>query len=146
MIRKTPLIKLKNKPKKPTRRTILKDVDADNFDNLQEMIEYFECYNINFSDVKFKIDHNPYDDYTTIVFVYKEPESDKDFENRMKIYKRNLDKYNKWEEENRDLIEQEKNRREQRLLEKQRIEEEKYKTNLEKQLRKIERELRQLNG
>ena len=96
--RKTPIIKIRPKPKKPEPKIIKKRKDFYDFTNLKQVLAFFK--GIQPKDIK--IERN----YPT-GFMAKVPESDTAFSKRMAKYKKELKEWEKWYKDNQDKVLQE---------------------------------------
>lgn len=143
-VKRKPLIKIKSLPKEPKRQKISVYYEFDDYnDTLASIVEYFENKNIRIEDVKVKVEY--FDDVCIHATTF---ESDEEYNKKLLKYEEKMIEFNKWYEENKELIDRELERRE---TEKRQKEEKiavskrnkllKQKKILEKQLKKINKDI-----
>ena len=99
--RKTPIIKLKQKPKKPQPKMVEEHVEVASFSSVKQMLSYFE--GVQPKDIKIGRLYF----HGTLYFIAKLPESDKAFSERVALYEEELKAWQEWYEKNEDKILQE---------------------------------------
>ena len=101
------LIKIKKKPVAPVRKQNYRwcRYDITSTSTLQSMIDWAKEQGVIPDKVNFAIDNDDYyADYYLEVYL---PEPDHELTKRIKIYRRALANYDKWYDENRQLIDEE---------------------------------------
>lgn len=128
------LIRLKGKPKKPKRKLIRESVIVYGEENLQSILDCLG--NPDPKDAIIKIDCFDYNADLSVIF--NRPMTDEEFEREMTKYKKRLDQWESWYEENKELIEKEKARRKQEKMEKYNKDQLKKLKMFKKEIKKIE--------
>lgn len=116
------MIKIRKKPEEPKKMENIRDAcqidDGDTLSNILARIGDVDpksvCFQVN-------VEFGYYDDtYTHVYARWTRPETDKEFEKRKLNYIKELDKYNEWYEENKEVIETELEKRQTSKEEKER--------------------------
>ena len=132
--------RMRTKPKKPKKEILKHRIYIDDRDNLQEILNNIPL-GVLYQNVHIEFDYSPdlYKDPSLVCLI---EESNEKFEQRMKDYYKNLNKYNKWLKENKENIKQYKKEKEDTKSKR-----EKEKLNrLKKEKEKIEKRIKELEN
>ena len=96
------LIKLRQKPKKPTRFLKMQErLYLDSFMTVATMVAHLESIGVPLEEAHVAIDYDGAD------IIYEQDESDELFEHRMGKYRAQMVRYNEWFVENKEIIRRE---------------------------------------
>jgi hypothetical protein len=100
-------MRIKQKPVKPSRRTVEQVLQLYEGITVQHFIDFVNEHGANPSDVKLMV-HYYYDDHDTLWLVYNRQETDTEYGARLNQYKTRLAKWSKWYQENKEAVEAER--------------------------------------
>ena len=135
-------MKLKAKPKLPTRNTYveIRGIDRHFGQSLEEIKEYFTGIGVDSRKVRIEMEYGiPHIEYDT-------EEDEILFQERMKSYKKQLAEYEKWYEFNKEDIEKELLKRKKKREENKRMRNNIYKKNLQSEIDRKRAELMKLEA
>lgn len=145
---KNVLIKIRSAPKRPERKKVKIEYILYDGDTLDSVINYFLTKGCDITNVYVDCYSDEYYNISNLRFISTRDETDEEYNQRINKYQNELEKYNRWYNDNRELIERELTRRreeEQRKLVRKTEREKrkllKDKKMLEKQLSKIEEQI-----
>ena len=117
-------MRLRKKPKYPTRKYIKVNIDIQDFNNLKELIDSLPG-SISLKDVEINVH------YDNCYLTFERYENDLEYNRKIEKYNREVEKYEQWASKNKELIE---------------MQIEKEKDILLKRKQEIESKLKQLNN
>jgi hypothetical protein len=132
------LIRLRPKPKRPTRKTVVEEVDVYESMTFRQLVE--KIPEDQWDSATFEADSYDYGDSQDFSFKYKRQETDEELGKRMVAYRRRLESYKAWQEAHKDEIEAELDRREAAATETRKRRLEADEARLRKELAKIEKQ------
>ena len=109
---KKALIRLKEEPKKPLRRIVNSFHTINDGETLQSIMSYFDCEDPSLIIVDREYSFDLED--SEFIAKYSREQTDEEYEEEMKRYRERKKKYDVWYKKNKDLIEQEIQRREEK--------------------------------
>ena len=136
---------MKAKPKRPKKGTERITWHLDEGETLESVARYFIDSGIHPSDVKVVREYDNWDDDESYYFCGTRSESDEKYNSRLARYEAQMRAYDEWHEENRQLIEEELERRRLEAEEKKRKDEEKALKRLEKSRKVAEKQLAKID-
>lgn len=139
---------MKAKPKRPVRRIKKYKWYLDDGGSLASVIEHFSDLGFSPEDVKVDVRYSEYGEYESgeNCFCAEGPESEEEFGARLLKFDQRMQAYHNWYEENKQLIEEELERRRLMAEEKKRKDKEKARKRLEKARKRAARELAKIEA